>query len=146
METSQIQSKIRAFVILNGTEIYPLSKDVTSLGRMDDNDIVLSSSHVSRYHAQIRRAGEAFLVVDLNSTSGTCVNGNPVGEKLLRPGDVITLAGVPVLYGETAEEGVLEDAEQHAGSPGGIGETDAVEIGSLDRYLELFETEDPKTG
>ncbi|MBL8092451.1 MAG: FHA domain-containing protein, partial [Anaerolineales bacterium] len=34
------------------------------------------------------------------STGGTYVNGQRVQECILRTGDVISLAGVPVIYGE----------------------------------------------
>jgi hypothetical protein len=134
----------KAFVILNGADIYPLVKDVTNLGRMDDNDIVLESSHVSRYHAQIRRVGDAYLVVDLSSTSGTSVNGQPVGEKLLSPGDVISLAGVPILYGQTTGVDKLDASPVPGAIPGSgrmdaLGPTDAVDIGSIDALMDLFE-------
>ena len=144
MTTSDQLTSKKAFVILNGADIYPLVKEVTNLGRMADNDIVLESSHVSRYHAQIRRVGDAYLVVDLSSTSGTSVNGQPVGEKLLSAGDVISLAGVPMIYGQTTGAEKL-DASQVSGAipvPGreeDLGPTDAVDIGSIDRFIDLFE-------
>ena len=134
----------KAFLILNGADIHPLVKDVTNLGRMEDNDIVLASSHVSRYHAQIRKVGADYLVVDLASTSGTSVNGRPVDETPLSPGDVISLAGVPVIYGETSGPGRLAPEPEPEAGPGrprkdDLGPTDAVDIGSIDRFLDLFD-------
>ena len=147
MSTPENTTQKRAFVILNGADIYPLVKAVTNLGRMEDNDIVLAGSHVSRYHAQIRRVGDAYSVVDLESTSGTSVNGQPVGEKLLSPGDVISLAGVPIIYGQTAGAGKLGGdpapaAHREPGRKDALEPTDAIDIGAIDRFLDLFDPPD----
>jgi hypothetical protein len=53
--------------------------EVVRLGRGVDNDVVLSGSHVSRYHTQLRWVESSWLVYDLDSTNGTFVDG----EKLL---------------------------------------------------------------
>jgi hypothetical protein len=45
--------------------------EVVRLGRGLDNDVVLASSHVSRYHTQLRWVESAWLVYDLDSTNGT---------------------------------------------------------------------------
>jgi pSer/pThr/pTyr-binding forkhead associated (FHA) protein len=37
-------------------------------------------------------------LVDLNSTGGTYINGNKITESILYPGDVISLAGVTLIY------------------------------------------------
>jgi FhaA, N-terminal domain/FHA domain len=55
------------------------SLEVVRLGRGVDNDVVLASSHVSRYHAQLRRIEASWLAYDLDSTNGTWVDD----EKLL---------------------------------------------------------------
>ena len=62
-----------------------------SIGRMPECDIALSDPNVSRRHAEIRRQGNGFVVVDLNSTNGTRVNGAGVQERLLNDGDEITV-------------------------------------------------------
>ncbi len=45
--------------------------EVVRLGRGLDNDVVLASSHVSRYHTQLRWVESSWLVYDLESTNGT---------------------------------------------------------------------------
>jgi pSer/pThr/pTyr-binding forkhead associated (FHA) protein len=63
------------------------------IGRRSDNDIVLSSSSISGYHAEIfvNEDGVVFLT-DLNSTNGTYINGNRVhGHTLLKRGDILKL-------------------------------------------------------
>ena len=51
---------------------------------------MLPSSTVSRRHAQIRKAGDRFLISDLGSTNGTLLNSEPViGEEELKDRDEI---------------------------------------------------------
>lgn len=67
---------------------YPLDADLVTIGRRDENAIVIKDPTVSRKHAEIRRAGDGFVVVDKNSTSGVLVNGVPIsGEQRLKDGD-----------------------------------------------------------
>jgi len=56
----------------------PLGEYVVSVGRQHDCTIVLGDPNVSRYHAEIRPAGDGFSVVDLGSTNGTKVNGTKI--------------------------------------------------------------------
>lgn len=67
------------------------------LGRGLDNDVVLDSLSVSRYHAQVAvEAPGRFTVRDLDSTNGTLLNGAPVTQQVLSYGDTITLGAVEV--------------------------------------------------
>ncbi len=68
-----------------------LSKDVTSLGRLPECDVVVADPGASRRHAEIRRRGDGYALVDLASTNGTLVNGAAVAEVPLEPGDLITI-------------------------------------------------------
>ena len=65
-----------------------------------DNQLVLEDPHISRRHAQLRVRGNRYVLYDLNSIAGTRVNGKVVQEWVLRPGDVVTLATVQLIYGE----------------------------------------------
>jgi pSer/pThr/pTyr-binding forkhead associated (FHA) protein len=94
----------RAFVILDGERTVALTQPVVSLGRRFDNSIILDDSRVSRAHAQLRLRFGRYVVYDLGSTGGTFVNGRRVDECVLRPGDVISLGGVPIIYGEDTAE------------------------------------------
>ena len=58
-------------------------RDHASIGRGSDNDLVLNHPQVSRHHAQIRRDGETYTVVDLNSTNGVFLNGERVRRSVL---------------------------------------------------------------
>lgn len=92
----------RAFLILYGTRTLPLSQPITSLGRSLNNDVVIDDPRISRRHAQIRRRAGRYVIYDLGSSGGTLVNGVRVSECLLASGDVISLAGVEIVYGEDA--------------------------------------------
>jgi pSer/pThr/pTyr-binding forkhead associated (FHA) protein len=61
------------------------------LGRSPDNDIILRDPATSGHHARVERRGETFWIVDLGSTNGTLVNGEPIQEKELNNGDRVTI-------------------------------------------------------
>jgi serine phosphatase RsbU (regulator of sigma subunit) len=67
-----------------------IETETIRIGRKRDNDIQLSEPHVSKYHAEIRRHGDRFVLVDLGSKSGLLVNGLRAEERTLADGDVIT--------------------------------------------------------
>ncbi len=77
-----------AVLIWEGRDVQ-LDRDVLVIGRSSGCDIVLDDPNVSRRHAEVRRLGEGFSLVDLGSTNGTEVNGQRVGETSLMNGDVI---------------------------------------------------------
>ena len=68
----------------------------------------LDNALISRTHAQIRARHGRFMLFDLGSKSGTLVHGIAIKQHILRPGDVITIADVQLVYGEeissTADE------------------------------------------
>ncbi|MCX6072630.1 MAG: FHA domain-containing protein [Chloroflexi bacterium] len=56
--------------------------------------------YISRTHAQLRSQRGKFVLVDLNSTGGTRVNGSVIRQHTLKPGDVINIAGIELIYGQ----------------------------------------------
>lgn len=89
-----------AFIIVDGSQVFPLNRTVINIGRRADNHLVLPDPRVSRAHAQIRAIRGQYVLFDLNSTGGTVVNGRRIRQYTLKPGDVISLSGVPLIYGE----------------------------------------------
>jgi hypothetical protein len=89
-----------AFLILDDGKHFSLDRPVVNVGRRIDNQIILEDSHVSRTHAQLRVREGRFVLFDLGSTGGTQVNGRKVKQHILRPGDVITIAKIRLVYGE----------------------------------------------
>jgi len=89
-----------AFLIVDGTRLFPLELPVVNIGRRPDNQLVIDDARISRTHAQLRLVGGQYVIFDLDSSGGTWVNGKPVRQQVLRPGDVILLAGLPLVYGQ----------------------------------------------
>ncbi|MCS6774480.1 MAG: FHA domain-containing protein [Anaerolineae bacterium] len=92
----------RAYIVVDGRRPIRLTKPVVRVGRAPDNDVILSDPRVSRHHLELRWQADhrRFLLIDMGSTGGTRVNGEPVQQCPLEPGDVISLAGVEILYDE----------------------------------------------
>jgi VWFA-related protein len=77
---------------------YVLRPGRTRIGALDDNDIVLPSNTVSRYHAEIVTRGGQVQISDLHSRNGTRVNGQVIEHSPLRAGDRIAIADVELVY------------------------------------------------
>jgi hypothetical protein len=90
----------RPFLILEGRRHVNLLQPVVSLGRALDNDIIIEDPRVSRHHAQLRRRYGRYVLYDLGSSGGTQINGYPIEECVLHSGDVVSFAGLQVIYGE----------------------------------------------
>jgi len=90
-----------AFLIVN-SELFPLDKEVINIGRKLDNHIVIHDPRVSRNHAQLRVMEGHFVIIDLNSTGGTLVNGQKTTKSVLYSGDTISLAGVLLKFVQDA--------------------------------------------
>lgn len=73
-----------------------LDKELTTIGRKPDNDIVIDNQAVSGHHARIKAEGDALVVEDLNSLNGTYLNGQKVSQADLFNNDAI-LIGVHTL-------------------------------------------------
>ena len=91
-----------AFLIVEGVKVYPLNEAVVNIGRRLENQLVIDDPRVSRNHAQLRAIKGRFVLFDLNSTGGTYVNGQRTSQTVLYPGDVISLAGVALIFGQDA--------------------------------------------
>ena len=89
-----------AFVIIEGVKTFQLNVPVVNIGRRLDNTLVIDDPRVSRNHAQLRAIKGRFVLFDLNSTGGTFVNGQRANQTVLYPGDVISLAGVSLIFGQ----------------------------------------------
>lgn len=77
-----------------------LDQPVTTIGRRDDQDIVLDAPSVSRTHARVEIDQEGAVIVDLGSTNGTLVNGRLLrrARVALHHGDRIKIGAVLLDY------------------------------------------------
>src|SRR6266498_2414490 len=89
-----------AFLIIEGIRVHSLNESVVNIGRRLENQLVIDDPRVSRNHAQLRAIKGRFVLFDLNSTGGTFVNGQRTSQTVLYPGDVISLAGVALIFGQ----------------------------------------------
>jgi FhaA, N-terminal domain/FHA domain len=78
-------------VLVRGERVYRLDGAVAVLGRSRQCDVVIADPNVSRRHAEVRREGDAYVVVDLDSTNGLTVNGREVKRATLADGDRLQL-------------------------------------------------------
>jgi Mg-chelatase subunit ChlD len=74
----------------------PLSQGRVTLGREEDNNVVLDEDRVSRHHAAITEENGVFWLEDLGSANGTFVNESLriTGRHALASGDTLRLGGV----------------------------------------------------
>jgi hypothetical protein len=117
--TEQESRLINAYLIVNGVHIHPLTGGVVNIGRSDNNQLVIKDQRVSRSHAQLRLVGSRYVIFDLDSTGGTFVNDQRINRIALYPGDVISLAGVPLIFGQetSGPSGETQEMTPYSGRP-----------------------------
>jgi pSer/pThr/pTyr-binding forkhead associated (FHA) protein len=99
--------------------------DTLVVGRAGDADVVLADPTVSRHHAALSAQGETAIVEDLQSSNGTYVNGEQVGQpRRVGAGDVIGLGGatiIEVTVGPTGTHTPTGEPTVVEREPGGTG-------------------------
>lgn len=97
---------------------YALDKERITIGRRQDNDIVVDHLAVSGLHAQIETIGRDSFLEDLDSTNGTTVNLKPVKKHILQDGDAIEIGRYQFVYDINAvDPAVQEKAAAEASTP-----------------------------
>jgi len=92
VENTADQEVSSAYLVVDGEVIYEIAPNsVLNIGRLDTNDIVLDDYKVSREHAVLKYTGSDFMIVDLASTHGTYVNGEPIDRGTVHFGDKIQI-------------------------------------------------------
>lgn len=95
---TEISIPENVFLIFQGVKAFPLNQPLISIGRSHENTIVIDDPRISRRHLEIRVVQDHFVVFDLHSTGGTYINGQRINQGLLYPGDLISLAGVNLVF------------------------------------------------
>jgi hypothetical protein len=94
---------------------YPLEgRGPWTVGRSQENDIVVPEPNVSRRHARLSRADNGFVVEDLGSTNGTLLDGAPIDRERIESGDELT-------FGQATARFVrrIDSSPQKNSGPGG---------------------------
>ena len=97
------------------TEIV-LDKDVITIGRASDNDIVLADVRVSRHHARLTREGNHFRLTDLKSSNGTWINGRRIAEEDIAPGTSFAIGASTLTLSVDGEDTTLSGLKIAAGA------------------------------
>lgn len=92
------------------TQVIKLEKDHITLGRREDNDIVLDDVFVSRQHIEIEKKDKAYIIKDRKSRYGTFVNGESVIEIQLNYGDEIQVGNTLITF---VDEKTLDHIPEH---------------------------------
>jgi pSer/pThr/pTyr-binding forkhead associated (FHA) protein len=92
---------------LNG-RAHELNVDRTTIGRVEDNLFQIAEASISSHHCEVLLRGSDVVIKDLNSTNGTFINGEPITESVLKPGQTLRLGQVELKL----------EAEKAASAPG----------------------------
>jgi ABC transport system ATP-binding/permease protein len=96
-ETGNLATKmIQAILPGSGTPEKPPGS--ATIGRANDNDVVIQDVLASRHHAFLVQSPLGTEIRDAHSVNGTFVNGVRVGSAVLNEGDVITIGNVDLVF------------------------------------------------
>lgn len=90
---------------LEAGSTYELQTPVTLLGRGTDCDLRMVDAGVSRHHAELRVEEDQVVLVDLGSTNGTFVNGQPARRVVLTDGTTVTLGRTTMVFRQDVRAG-----------------------------------------
>lgn len=77
---------------------YNVDKGTLTVGRAEDNDLVIENLAVSGHHARLVRENGDFVLIDLNSLNGTFVNGHKVSKWILKHNDLVTIGKHTIIF------------------------------------------------
>jgi pSer/pThr/pTyr-binding forkhead associated (FHA) protein len=105
-----------------------------TIGRRDDNDIMINNLAVSGYHAKIDSVGEGFVFVDLQSKNGSFVNEKLINSHWLQDGDLISIGKHSLLF-------AYEQAETNTSQT--PGKMDKTMVMDTSHYRSMMEKSKP---
>ena len=88
------------YVVTNDGQIFnfPIHKEKVNIGRSNDNDLILTDNTVSRYHTEIQKNKNHYVLTDLGSFNGTRLNGKSIQKVLLKHGDKIKIGSSKLTF------------------------------------------------
>ncbi len=161
MSSTQIQPpaalRLKPLEVTGFTRPIELENGRLSIGRADDNDLVLSAElfpSVSQRHCELVQVGDKLEIADKGSRNGTLVNGKAVKQATLVPGDLIQLGAIGPRFLVTTSNPLAEtmfvdprqvgvggltqvELKQALGVPEDVGVEELVKRGSRSNMLRL---------
>jgi pSer/pThr/pTyr-binding forkhead associated (FHA) protein len=130
IHSSAIPSSVpqAALTIVSGNAVKNVTNElgnasVLSIGRSQDNDIIIDEPTVSRRHATVSYQNGTATVQDLNSANGVLVNGEKVQQVVLQPGSKIRLGNSELVFDERKVSEEKVQANVSVENNGAVGET-----------------------
>jgi hypothetical protein len=96
-----------------GGKTHAVTSPKVVIGRSRDCDVRVGDLNASRRHAELRKDGDGYWIVDLGSMNGTLVNGQQVDKERLEDGDTITLGSTDIVFGRKS---AIRDGHSASGS------------------------------
>lgn len=104
--------KLKLLLPSGDEQLIELTEALITVGRVEDNTVQIDDGSVSSHHAELSALDGDYILKDLGSTNGTSVNGLPVEEVQLRPGDKISFGTYEAVYLSETQVGPEGDAPE----------------------------------
>ena len=118
-----VQAEMLPSVDRRPTSRMPLPAKAMRIGRVPDNDVVLSDLNVSRHHAELRKSPTGqYEIVDLGSHNGTFVNGQRVTKQVLTEQDLVSIGSSTFRLTGGELQAVRRRRQHHLHRPGTSGQ------------------------
>ncbi len=75
-----------------------LRDGVNTIGRAEENDIVIEHASISAHHCVVSVSDSAVVVRDLRSSNGTFIDGRRITQDRLQPGHVLCVGEVELIW------------------------------------------------
>ena len=101
---------IKPHIVVKGLEegvTQPFSEDRITLGRREDNHLVLEADNISRQHAAVERRDGQYIISDLGSANGTYLNDRRIDSAPLKDGDRVRIGNFSLLVSLREQDCIL---------------------------------------
>lgn len=124
-----------------GKVAFEFAEQSITIGRAQDNMIVIDDPSVSNRHALLEMSGDTYRLKDLDSTNGTKVNGVPITNTVLRFDDRVRFGAIEARYEPDvrgsqplpAVESIEAAPAESSAAPAGFGNASPFQQGSTSR-------------
>ncbi len=108
-------------LLREGANLHEISGAVSLIGRSAGCDVRLEGEEVAEKHALIFAAANANFILRMDPSAPVYVNGAPVRQCPLVPGDVIRIGQTELIFEENERTAVTTEAHVEAADPQSIG-------------------------